>query len=136
MTVRILRVTVGASLLALLLVPSCAAGQSQQKHAVQPGFSISTGAYRISFALKNGKVTVALRGKKAGLSISEFAGGKKLDLLYSVTSLHRSGSTVTLKGKGSWAAFSFVLSLNPSLPGLLHFSLTVTPFKHAPSILR
>ncbi|MDQ2743596.1 MAG: hypothetical protein M3Z66_15065, partial [Chloroflexota bacterium] len=109
-----------------------AANRSTTKHRGTPGFSATTGGYRVGFSARNGAITVTPTGNGAHLAIREIGAGKKADLLYDVTSVRRSGSAYTLSGKASWASFSCKLTLDPTVAGLLHLTLSLKPVRTSP----
>jgi hypothetical protein len=107
-----------------------ASGFSQSARART--FTANTGVYTVEFKSTSGAITVTPTGKNAHLAIRELGIDKKADLLYSVSSVRHSGPTYTLSGTANWATFSLGLTLTPSQPGLLHFTLSLTPKKSAP----
>jgi hypothetical protein len=130
---RVLNVLVGVSIVLAGLMacsqPSVAGPLA--KHAI--GFTARTGGYTVSFNAARGAIAIRPPGKSTGLTIREIPGSKPLDLLYSVGSISRSGSTYTLLGRSSWSSFNFVVELVTAVPGLIHLKLTMTPKKSPPA---
>lgn len=117
------------------LMPARALAGSQPVTADRPqvvSFSATSGNYGVSFRSSNGAIVVKPRSKQATLTIRELPGAKKLDLLYSVTSVRHSGSTYVLKGRSSWASFTISIDLPSATPGLLHFKLALALRKVPP----
>lgn len=112
-----------------------ASGSASRSNGVahaSTAFSVTTGAYTVAFKASSGTISVTPKGKKSHLAIRELGTDRKADLLYSVRSIRHSGSTFTLSGTASWTAFSLALTVAPSQPGLLHFTLSLVPKKSAP----
>jgi hypothetical protein len=96
------------------------------------GFTAATGSYTVGFQGKSGIITIRPKGVSAGLELREFGGVKASNLLNAVTSMRRRASSYTLQGRSSWASFKAQLTLVPTLPGLLHITLSLNPARDAP----
>ncbi len=121
--------------LLLVTVSACASPSiAKQSASGLVGFTARTGAYIVSFKASRDAVFINKPGSSASLAIRELPGSKSLDLLRSVRTVSRAGSTYTLRGQSSWTSFTFVVQLAPHTPGLIHLKLTITPKKAAPSV--
>jgi hypothetical protein len=105
-------------------------GSAPLDHAARSG--PSTGAYALSFEFRKGLIAITRKGKSAGLAIKELGGVKASDVLYSASHIRHAGSTYTVTGRAPWTSFSFRLSLVPTVPGLLHLTLSLTLTKGPP----
>ncbi|HEX6508582.1 MAG TPA: hypothetical protein VF221_13215, partial [Chloroflexota bacterium] len=133
MTQRVVAFVLAATLLGCS-VP--APGLASNTHRSTLAFRVESGGYTIAFSVASGVITVARAGTKPHLALREMGVDPKLDLLHSVTSIHRAGSTYTLSGHASWASFVFHLDFRSTTPGLMHLTLSVKPSRDVPQASR
>ncbi|MBV9280918.1 MAG: hypothetical protein JOZ41_12625 [Chloroflexi bacterium] len=134
MVKSVLRSLLAGALVCLALPAASPAPATARTRDVS--FRVTTGGYVVDFRSSTGAITVTPSGRSAGLAIRELPGGTARDLLYSVTSLRRTGATYTLKGAAPWAAFTLALTVGSPTPGLLHFRLSLNPRKAVPAVKR
>lgn len=122
-------------IMSVVFLAAGVAGGSAHRDLVTPAspalaFATASGPYKITFNRRAGAVLVH-RGY-AGLTIRELPGGRSLNLLADVSSIHRSGSRWMLKGSTRWAHFMVQIGIPHSTPGMIEITAVVKPIRSAP----